>query len=144
MRCHLYLGITYFVAPREFYSVGKGPKSGPWRTPEHSIWTKILKQSSVLELLPSGYCMPWNSNFSWHEKCQQVNPVICLVGQVLEFLQEYLSVGLVLGWFCLPWTYICHYFHYPYSPGWSLVSRFLWGARQLRSVLRSWAPSWDL
>ncbi len=26
MPCYLYLGIKYFVAPREFYSVGKGPK----------------------------------------------------------------------------------------------------------------------
>ncbi len=26
MPCYLYLGIKYFVAPHEFYSVGKGPK----------------------------------------------------------------------------------------------------------------------
>ncbi len=26
MPCYLYLGITYFVAPCEFYFVGKGPK----------------------------------------------------------------------------------------------------------------------
>ncbi len=26
MPCYLYLGIEYFVAPREFYSVGKGQK----------------------------------------------------------------------------------------------------------------------
>ncbi len=31
MPCYLYLGIKYFVAPSEFYSVGKGPKWLFWR-----------------------------------------------------------------------------------------------------------------
>ncbi len=31
MPCYLYLGIKYFVAPREFYSEGKGPKWLFWR-----------------------------------------------------------------------------------------------------------------
>ncbi len=43
MPCYLYLGIKYFVAPREFYSVGKAAKmallalkvADPWASVTH-------------------------------------------------------------------------------------------------------------
>ncbi len=53
MPCYLYLGIKYFVAPSEFYSVENGPKWLFWR------WRSQTWSSITLVMwppLPSNFC----------------------------------------------------------------------------------------
>ncbi|KAL0152958.1 hypothetical protein M9458_051736 [Cirrhinus mrigala] len=92
------------------------------------------------------YTWKWRLFISWYG-VRQLNPVHCLVGTVLEFLQAQFTAGLTHSTLKVYVSAIAA-FHSPLG-GQSvgkhpLVTRFLHGALRLRPPIRSRVPTWDL
>ncbi len=92
--------------------------------------------------------MPWSGDSSLHgEETCQLDPVNCLIGTVLEYLQARFSAGLTHSTLKVYVAAIAAY-HAPLG-GQSvgkdpLVTRFLCGVMRLRPQVQSRVPPWDL
>ncbi len=92
------------------------------------------------------YALKWRVFTSWCSD-HQLDPVICPVGTVLEFLSERFTAGLAPSTLKVYVAAISAY-HIPLDGMWlgkdPLVSCFLRGTLRLRPAARTRVPTWDL